>query len=171
MTTSPPAGAGTLGIGDDGTFRIQFDRTLHHPLPKAWAALTDPSKLSVWMPGCRIDLHVGGTAVYDFGDEGQATGQVLAIRAASEADPSAELKHSWHWEGLPDSIVVWRLEPVGESTRLQLIHREVVRDPAAEFAVGWHVILDTLDRYVDRRPWDDVWDDYEALADHYQQTT
>lgn len=170
MSTSPPAGAGTLGIGDDGTFRIRFDRTLRHPLRKVWAALTDPAKFSVWMPGCRIDPYVGGAAVYDFGDEGQATGEVLAIRAAGADDPSAELEHSWCWEGVPDSVVVWRLDPVEEGTRLQLIHREIVRDPAVEFAVGWHVILDTLDRYVDQRRWDDVWDEYDALASHYQRT-
>ncbi|MEV1295805.1 SRPBCC domain-containing protein [Pseudonocardia sp. NPDC049635] len=169
MTTTPPTGAGTLGIGEDGTFRIRFDRTLRHSLPKVWAALTDPSKLSVWMPGCRIDPHVGGTTVYDFGEEGRATGEVLAIRPPSEVDPSGELEHSWRWEGLPDSIVAWRLEPVEEGTRLLLIHREVVRDPAVEFAIGWHVILDTLDRYVEDHPWDDVWDDYDLLAEHYRQ--
>lgn len=167
MSTAQPPGAGTLGIGDDGTFRIHFDRTLRHPLEKVWAALTDPSKLSVWMPGCRIDPHVGGSAIYDFGEEGQATGEVLAIRPPGDDDPTAELEHSWCWEGLRDSVVTWRLEPVDQGTRLQLIHSEVLREPATEFAIGWHVILDTLDRYVEDRPWDDVWDGYDHLADHY----
>lgn len=44
---------------------------------------------------------------------------------------------------------------------------EVLREPAADFAIGWHVILDTLDRYVGGESWDDVWDGYEALAGHY----
>lgn len=169
MTTTSPSGAGALGIGEDGTFRIRFDRTLRHPLPKIWAALTDPAKLSVWMQGCRIDPHIGGVVVYDFGEEGRATGEVLALRPPTETDPTAELEHSWRWEGLPDSIVTWRLEPVEAGTRLLLTHREVVRDPAVEFAIGWHVILDTLDRYAGRHPWDDVWDDYRLLAEHYRQ--
>lgn len=157
-----------LGIGEDGAFRIRFDRTLRHPLPRVWSALIEPRRLEVWLPGCRIDARVGGAAVYDFGEEGMATGEVLALRAPGASDPSAELEHTWRWEGLPDSVVTWRLDPVDAGTRLQLVHREVLRTPATEFAVGWHVILDTLDHYVDDRAWADVWDAYESLAGHYQ---
>ncbi|WP_275006711.1 SRPBCC family protein [Promicromonospora iranensis] len=167
MTTTPPAGAGTLGVGDDGTFRIQFDRTLRHPLPAVWAALTDPAKLSVWLPGCRIEARVGGDVRYDFGEEGAATGEVTALRAADDAEPTAELEHTWRWDGLPVSVVTWRLEPADGGTRLVLTHREVGRAPATDFAVGWHVILDSLDRWADGRTSDDVWDSYDTLARHY----
>lgn len=167
MTTTPPAGAGTLGVGDDGTFRIQFDRTLRHPLPAVWAALTDPAKFSVWMPGCRIEPRVGGAVRYDFGEEGAATGDVTALREPDDADPTAELEHTWRWDGLPASTVTWRLEPAGAGTRLVLTHGEVSREPATDFAVGWHVILDSLDRHVSDQPADDVWDAYESLAEHY----
>ncbi|QJW35077.1 SRPBCC family protein [Cellulosimicrobium protaetiae] len=166
MTTTP-TGAGTLGIGTDGTFRIRFDRVLDHPVDRVWAALTDPEKLGVWMPGSRIDPRVGGEVRYDFGEEGSATGEVTSVRAPSASDPTAELEHTWRWEGLPVSAVTWHLEPSGSGTRLHLTHREVLREPATEFTIGWHVILDTLDRYADGRSWDDVWDGYDLLAAHY----
>ncbi|GAA1076596.1 SRPBCC family protein [Nocardiopsis composta] len=166
MTTTPPAGAGTLGIGDDGAFRIHFDRTLRHPVAAVWAALTDPDKLSVWMQGCRIEPRVGGAVHYDFGEEGAATGEVTVLRPPGESG-GAELEHTWLWEGLPPSVVTWRLEPAEAGTRLLLTHRELPREPATDFAVGWHVILDVLDRHFAGRSWDDVWDGYGPLAEHY----
>ncbi|MFW5418069.1 SRPBCC family protein [Nocardiopsis sp. CNT-189] len=167
MTTTPPAGAGTLGIGDDGAFRIRFDRTLRHPVDAVWAALTDPDKLAVWMQGCRIDPRVGGKVRYDFGEEGAATGEVTALRPPGEDGGAAELEHTWFWDGQPPSVVTWRLERADSGTRLLLTHRELLREPAADFAVGWHVILDVLDRHCAGRLWDDVWDGYGPLAEHY----
>lgn len=163
-----PAGAGTLGIGDDGAFRIHFDRTLRHPVIKVWQAITDPELRNIWLENTRIDMHPGGTVVYDFGDEGKATGEVLSTRPPAEADPSAELTHTWKWEGVPTSVVRWHLEPTDDGfTRLQLTHSELIREPAADFAVGWHAMLDTAERYLDGESWDDVWGQYEELAAHY----
>lgn len=156
-----------LAVRPDGTFRIQFERTLRHPVAAVWAALTDPAKLSVWMPGCRLDARIGGEVVYDFGEEGAATGTVTGLRAPSETDAGAELTHSWIWDNVPTSRVTWRLEPVDGGTRLLLTHAEVAREPARDFAVGWHLILDLLDRYCAGHSWDDAWDDAGSIGEHY----
>ncbi|GAB3764628.1 SRPBCC family protein [Microlunatus parietis] len=168
MTTNPPAGSGILGMIGDGRCRIRFDRTLRHPLPAVWAALTDPAKFATWMQGCRIDPRVGGEVFFDFGEEGSATGVITAIRSAGEADPVAELVHTWDWDSIPTSQVTWRLEPHEVGTRLILTHVDLPTEPATDFAVGWHIILDVLDRYFAGRSWADVWDQYPALAEHYQ---
>ncbi len=165
MTT--PAGGGTLGISDDGAFRIQFDRILRHPVPRVWAAITDPERLTAWLPGTRIDPRVGGTVVYDFGDEGTATGEVLAVRAPGGDDPSAELVHTWQWEGVPTSTVRWRLDPVEGGTRLRLVHSELLREPAADFAMGWHLILDTLGHHADGTDADGSDEYYATIAALY----
>ncbi|WP_062207341.1 SRPBCC domain-containing protein [Streptomyces sp. NBRC 109706] len=144
MGEQPPAGAGTLGIGADGAFRIHFDRLLRHHPGRVWEALTTPAKLAVWLPGCAIDARIGGDVRFDFGDEGAATGTVLTLHPPTADGGAGELTHSWCWEGLPTSVVVWRLEPTAEGTRLLLTHRELTPEPANEFAIGWQLILDAL---------------------------
>lgn len=157
---------GSLGIGERGDFRIHFDRELAHPVERVWSALTDPAKLSVWMQGCTIEASVGGRAYFDFGDEGAAHGSVTVVLPPGPAG-SAELRHTWNWNGLPESLVTWQLEPIPGGTRLTLTHGELVDAAAADFASGWHVILDTLGRHLGDRPLDDVWEDYPAISAHY----
>lgn len=102
-----PEGAGTLGVSETGVFRIHFDRTLGHPVAKVWSAITDACLREVWLAGTLIDARAGGAVRYDFGEEGAATGEVLSARAPREDDPSAELVHTWEWEGVPTSLVTW----------------------------------------------------------------
>ena len=59
------------------------------------------------------------------------------------------------------------MEPVTDGTRLPLTHAEVGREPAIGYAVGWHIILDVLDRYFAGRHWADIWDAYGQLTEHY----
>lgn len=169
MSHDIPSRAGTLGIHTDGTFRIHFDRTLHHSVVTVWRALTDPAKLDVWLPGCRIDARLGGAVHFDFGDEGAATGEVLSLRAPDEPGSAAQIEHTWRWEGLPDSAVLWRLEPTDGGCRLLLTHREVLPEPAVDFAVGWHAILDALELHAEGQPTDRAWESYGTLDAHYRQ--
>lgn len=149
---------GTLGVGDDGSFRIHFERHLPHPPRRVWQWLTTPEKLEQWLPGCRIDAVLGGQVLFDFGEEGAATGRVLGL-----TEPLA-LEHTWVWEGVPESRVVWSLEPHDDGTRLTLVHREVLPEPAAEFAVGWHVMLDALRLGLAGRSPDEAWTALEDVA-------
>ncbi|UED84561.1 SRPBCC domain-containing protein [Streptomyces profundus] len=167
MGERPPAGAGTLGVGANGAFHIRFDRLLRHHPSRVWEALTTPAKLAVWLPGCSIDPRVGGEARFDFGDEGAATGTVLTLRPPTADGGAGELTHSWRWEGLPTSVVTWWVEPAAEGTRLLLDHRELIREPATDFAIGWHLILDALTGCCDGAPPDDAWGGAESLAAHY----
>ncbi|WP_051298153.1 SRPBCC domain-containing protein [Brevibacterium album] len=166
-TTTAPKGAGTLGVSGDGVFRIHFDRHLAHPVEKVWTALTDDRTRAVWLDGVRIDARPGGTVAYDFGEEGTATGEVLSVHGPSADDPAAELVHTWQWEGVPDSVVTWRLEGGEGGTRLQLTHSELVREPARDFAVGWHIILDSADLHLSGGDPGAAWEAYEEVAGHY----
>jgi uncharacterized protein YndB with AHSA1/START domain len=145
---------GTLGIGDDGTFRIQFVRGFPVTTERLWRWLTDDELLQRWLPGCRIDGRVGGEVLFDFGEEGAATGTVTA---AERPDPGGRLVHSWRWDGVPESQVTWELRPHGTGSRLTLTHSEVLPEPARDFATGWHVMLDALTLAEAGEPTDAAW--------------
>lgn len=136
MNTDLDTRAGTLGIGDDGSFRIEFERRLAHPVTTVWAAFADPARLGQWLPGCEIDARPGGAVRYDFGEEGTATGEVSIVEPPSDGASSARLEHTWRWEGQPDSLVTWSLDATDEGTLLRLRHREVLPEPATEFAIA-----------------------------------
>lgn len=159
--TDPANSKGTLGIGDGGDFRIHFERRLPHPPERVWQWLTVQEKLERWLPGCEIDAVLGGRVRFDFGDEGAATGEVLQV------EEPAVLEHTWTWQGMPDSRVTWLLTPHEEGTLLTLVHREVMREPAKEFAVGWHVMLDALALDLAGRSTDDAWAALEHVSSLY----
>lgn len=143
-TETPQPDRGTLGIQPDGSFGIRLVRTLPKPPEKAWEWITDPAKLERWLPGSRITARLGGDVLFDFGEEGRATGEVTALTTPQDNAETCSLEHTWVWEGVPTSIVTWRLQAVSEGTELTLNHRELVEEPAREFAVGWRMILDSL---------------------------
>ncbi|WP_159622070.1 SRPBCC domain-containing protein [Ruania rhizosphaerae] len=166
--TSNDSARGTLGIGEDGTFRIRFERHLPHRPDRVWAWLTEPDLLQQWLPGCRIEPEVGSAVRYDFGEEGSATGTVTTVEPPA-ADGAGCLIHGWVWEGVPESEVVWALVPADGGTLLTLTHREVLPEPAAEFAVGWHVMLDALTLAADGspEPVESAWANLEQVAAYY----
>ncbi|WP_407320302.1 hypothetical protein UQW22_07570 [Isoptericola halotolerans] len=45
--------------------------------------------------------------MFDFGEEGTATGEVTAVE-----EPSL-IEHTWVWDGVPDSVVRWELAADG----------------------------------------------------------
>ena len=47
------------------------------------------------------------------------------------------------------------------------MHRELVEEPAREFALGWHMMLDALRLYLDGQPTDTAWENGEELAGIY----
>lgn len=155
---------GTLGIGDDGTLRIRFVRRFPVSSKRLWAWLTDEALLNRWLPGCRIEGRVGGAVFFDFGDEGAATG---TISVASPPDPEGRLVHSWRWEDVPESQVTWELRPDGDGSRLILTHAEVLPEPARDFAVGWHVMLDALVLAQDGASTDAAWATIGEVAGLY----
>lgn len=156
---------GTLGVGPDGSFQIQFVRNLHHSPEKVWQWLTDPELLQRWLPGCTIDARRGGAVSFDFGEEGAATGEVRSVSGAGGGPK--ELQHTWVWEGVPTSLVTWRLEPQDGGALLTLTHRELIEEPAREFALGWHMMLDSLQLDLEGRPTDAAWETAEKPADIY----
>lgn len=136
---------GTIGAGADGECEIRFERWVRHPVERVWEALVDPEQQQAWVPGVRFEARVGAPVLFDFGDQGRAEGEVLAVR------PPTALEHTWRWPGEPPSAVRWRLDPVDGGTRIVLLHRPLRPGPAVDFSSGWHVMLDALAAHLDGR--------------------
>ena len=154
---------GTLGVGTDGQWQIRFERRLQHSPDRVWAALTDPAQQAQWMPGVTIDATVGGKVVFDFGDEGRADGEVLAV------EPPTSLEHTWIWPGEPRSVVRWDISADDDHTVLVMLHRELRQAPAVDYTTGWHAMLDAFGTFVDGGDPAALEPDYAALSELYSQ--
>ena len=53
---------GTVHKRADG-YQLRFERQLHHPVEKVWAALTDPAQLAQWLAPGEIELTLGGESI------------------------------------------------------------------------------------------------------------
>jgi len=93
--------------------------------------------------------------LFDFDEQGKAEGEVLTVEAPRL------LEHTWLWRDEPPSTVRWEVEPDGVGgTYLTLVHRPVRPAPAADYATGWHVMLDALDLHLSGRGiagWEPDW--------------
>ncbi|WP_166346221.1 SRPBCC family protein [Phytoactinopolyspora limicola] len=154
---------GTLGLGPDGEWQIRFERRLAHSPERVWAALTEPGQQARWLPGVTIEPEVGGSAVFDFGDEGRAAGEV------TEVEPRRHLVHTWIWPGEPVSTVRWEIFSDGDGTVLTLLQRPLRPEPAVSFCTGWHAMLDSLDVHLDGGNPSDLEPDYGLLFDIYSK--
>jgi uncharacterized protein YndB with AHSA1/START domain len=101
-----------------------------------WDALTDPDRIPRWFLPVSGDLRAGGR----FQIEGNAGGEIL------HCEPPRRLAVTWEYAG-EVSWVDLHLTPVGEETRLELVHVAPV-DPGkwAEYGpgavgIGWEMAL------------------------------
>lgn len=152
---------GTVGVGTNGEFEVRFERRLRHAPDRVWASLVDPEQQDVWVPGVRFEARVGAPVLFDFGDEGRAEGEVLAV------DPPWMLEHTWLWPDEPPSTVRWLLDPIEGGTLVVLLHRPVRPEPAIDYCTGWHVMLDALDAHLDGRDPNAVPPDFAGLYEQY----
>ncbi len=103
--------------------------TIHAPIERVWAALTDPKTIAAWMGGnVQSDPRPGGKYVLF---DGETTGQYTHVEAPRR------LEYTWrqsNWPAeWPDSIVRWQLKQIGENTELQLVHSDF---PSEEERLG-----------------------------------
>ena len=168
---------------DDG-YVLTFERRLHHPVEKVWAALTDPSRLSGWLAGdsSDIELRVGGRVLLTGHDSGIES-TVLAL------DPPHLIEYGWKTKNWDGGTIRWEISEDGGGSRLRLTHRMPAIDLAADREMmrrmgmdpdafpplpramaGWHTILDRLERTLeggDQLPgdhWRTLFDQYAAAG-------
>ena len=98
---------------------------------EVWRALTDPEVIEAWSNAdAEFEPVVG--AEYALWD-GSICGEIV------EVTPRKKLVQTWqpdNWERT-DSVVTFKLTPVGKKTRVDLLHENVEAFDYAETCEGW----------------------------------
>ena|SRR5690349_5029521 len=127
-------------VGD--RYELRFTRSLPHPVPKVWDAITTPSGLRTWFPFDIIgDRSTGASLRFSFraGEGEDFFGSMVAF------EPPSVMELSWE----DDETLRLELAPSDTGCVLTLINtfREIGK--AARDAAGWHACLDALSASLD----------------------
>ena len=138
----------------NGNLSLHYEIYIAAPTEKVWEALTDGSLTKHYFYGCSVESSFKkGSDISYLGDGGfnMVDGKVLA------ADPQKLLKASLraHWDEKVSkdkaSRVTWELSPMGQATKLTLLHDQFDGETATyqQSASGWNVILSSLKTYLE----------------------
>jgi uncharacterized protein YndB with AHSA1/START domain len=120
----------------DGNGVLRFVRRYAAPRTEVWSAITEPERLGRWAYPGTIELRVGGAVVFDYGEQGEGRGTVLAC------DEPSLLEYEWG-EGDERWRIRFELVADGDGTVLTFDH--FLPDPTQpQFAAGWHWHLGRL---------------------------
>jgi uncharacterized protein YndB with AHSA1/START domain len=138
----PAAGAEVRKDGEKWT--LVLVRDLHHPPAKVWQALTEPAQLREWAP-FDADRSLASVGPVKLSTVGTPAPQISETHV-TRADAPTLLEFQWGGNDLR-----WRLEPLGDGTRLTLWHN-IDRGFISMGAAGWHICFDVLDRFLAAEP-------------------
>lgn len=134
----PAAGAEIQKDGEKWT--LVLVRELRHAPEKVWTALTDPASLREWAP-FDADRNLSSAGPVKLSTVGMPT-PIISETQVTRAEAPTLLEYRWG-----DNDLRWRLEPLGDGTRLTLWHN-IDRNFISMGAAGWHICLDVLERFV-----------------------
>lgn len=138
----------------NGKLSLHYEIYIAVPTERVWEALTDGSATKQYFYGCSVQstFKKGADILYlGDGNFNMVDGRVLAI------DPQKLLKTSFraHWDEKVSkdnaSRVTWELSPMGQATKLTLLHDQFDGETATyqQSASGWNVILSSLKTYLE----------------------
>ena len=112
----------------------------------AWAALTEPERITDWFTEASPLGDVGDTYRLDFGDGSVVEGVIQRV------EPGRAFAHTWVWVGVEpvqETVVTWSVEPADGGARVTLTHdgwAEAGLDEAArdDHEAYWSGYLDDL---------------------------
>ncbi|MBS1849859.1 MAG: SRPBCC domain-containing protein [Acidobacteria bacterium] len=139
------------------------------PPERVFQALSDPRQLSQWFAGsesCKkksweFEARKGGK--WRMADIPSAAPQSGSEHADIEVhgeiveyDPPRTLAYTWlansHQNRLVPTLVRWELSPIGNGTRVKVIHSGLAGEDAArkDYAGGWPGVVASLKQYVEQ---------------------
>ena len=154
----------------DGRHLLRFERRLAHPVPRVWAALTEPAELAGWLAAADIDLQVGGQVELrwlnndDQGNRAVARGTITRLEPPRLLEIDTDIHGRLRWELREDGrgcVLTFT-----SSVALPANYRAMV-------LAGWHVHLDHLTAALAGRPVDwptwteDHWGPWSEHRDRY----
>ncbi|MBT8185625.1 MAG: SRPBCC domain-containing protein [Eudoraea sp.] len=124
-----------------------IEQLFNAPVALVWRALTEKELMKKWyfdIPDFR--LEVGAKFHFEGGREDRCYIHECEIL---EIEPLEKLKYSWKYEGYAGlSFVTFELYPIGQQTRLKLIHERLESFPPENpdfaqenFRGGWNFLL------------------------------
>jgi uncharacterized protein YndB with AHSA1/START domain len=131
---------------------IVKERTFSHPISKIWKAISEGPEISKWFIEADFKPETGYNYTFTASEEHGGTkirGKVL------KANPYV-LAYTWRVGDTPvDTTVTWKLEELGEQTRLILEHSGISnydQDTAIEmlghFEKGWEACMNELENHL-----------------------
>ncbi|HYG45747.1 MAG TPA: SRPBCC family protein [Bordetella sp.] len=160
---------------------LQFVRVLPGPVERVWSWLADSGKRALWLAAGELPAQPGTPFEMRFdhneltpdnepvperfrGHEGGVTTQHQLLRC----EPPRLLSISWGGGNEEPSEVTFELSPQGDSVRLVLTHRRVVRsNTLRSVSSGWHAHLQLLaDKLAGRVP-PPFWTMVDTLGQDY----
>ena len=122
---------------------VRFVRILPGPVERAWAFLTEPTRLIEWYGEGSIEPREGG-AVSLMG--GHVRGVVTGWR------PNRFLGYTWNVFSPGETVSQWpvsylefTLAPEDKAVRLTLVHRPIPHAMQPQTMMGWHTMLDLIE--------------------------
>jgi uncharacterized protein YndB with AHSA1/START domain len=143
--------------GFAGRPSLTFERRLHAPPEKVYAAWTDPQKIVRWFGRAdarpdtfqaEIDPRTGGRYRISFST---ATEYYEVGGVYREVVPNRRLVFSWAWHSTPEreSQVTVSIRPDGDGTLLTLTHEQLFDSAARDgHERGWLGALEKLEKLV-----------------------
>lgn len=128
--------------------QLSYELYIAAPAARVWGALTEGALTEQYFYGTRVESTFarGAPISYTAGGARMVEGEVVAV------DPGSKLtilqRATWDAQVAADkaSRVAWELQPLGEATRLSLVHDGFGGETATyqQSAAGWPVILSSL---------------------------
>jgi uncharacterized protein YndB with AHSA1/START domain len=131
--------------------RVLVERVVNAPSKRVWKAITDIKELKQWaMPFPDFKAEVGFEFRFEIGPPGGK--QYLHVCKVLEVIKERKLAFAWRYDGYAgDSVVTYRLTPMGEKTLVQITHEGIETFPAEflrdDFKKGWTFTIEALEKF------------------------
>ena len=136
-----PALRGVVVKESDGPV-LRFERIVVASPEQVWEALTSREGTAAWAFPLDFEPRAGGSVLFDYGDMGTISGDVIAW------DPASLLEYSW---GAPEGRwhVRVEVEEAGDGAGSVVTFEHLSPDPHhPDYAAGWHWHLDRLEQHL-----------------------
>jgi len=134
---------------------VTLVRRIKAPPARVWAAITKPELMVQWWGidsgptlSAEADLRPGGRFSIVFQMLDGKTYNPSGVYREIVTDEKLVL--TWEWPGMQEreSLVTFRLRPIGEGTELTLVHEGLPEEVVDSHEKGWGSLLDKLDRFL-----------------------
>ena len=138
----------------NGNLSLKYEVYIAAPSKKVWEALTEGSATKQYFYGCSVRSTFKKGAPISYlgdGDFNMLDGEIIEVKPEQRLVNSFQAR--WDEKVAKDnaSRVTWELTPMGQATKLTLLHDRFGEETATyqQSASGWNIILSSLKTYIE----------------------